>query len=143
MARKLKNFKPRIRNSWVNMKTRCNNPKSTRYYLWGGRGISYDPKWETFKGFIEDMGSTYQEGLTLDRIDNNKGYSKENCRWATRKEQSYNRRTNIRFTFKNITQTLTEWAEVLNIKRSTLAQRIYVYKWSIERALTQEVEIHG
>lgn len=74
------------------MKQRCNNPNCDAYKNYGGRGITYPESWEKFKGFLEDMGIR-PEGMTLDRIDNEKNYSKENCRWATDEQQSQNRRT--------------------------------------------------
>lgn len=70
----------KVYNIWSNMRARCNNPKNVGYYLYGGRGITYDPKWETFEGFWEDMEDGYEDSLSLDRIDNNKGYYKSNCR---------------------------------------------------------------
>lgn len=74
------------------MKGRCSDKNNKDYELYGGRGISYDPKWSTFDGFFEDMGETYADDLELDRIDVDGNYCKENCRWATGSEQSYNKR---------------------------------------------------
>ncbi len=118
------------------MKTRCDNPNSTNYAYWGGRGIGYSPKWVNFEEFYEDMKEGYADNLSLDRIDNNKGYSKENCRWATREQQQNNARNNHIFDFNDMKKTLSEWARYLNIKRSTLSQRYFVYKWGIEKCLT-------
>ena len=79
-------------NIWVNMKQRCDNPKQPRYIDYGGRGISVCDKWQTsFENFLEDMGKR-PEGMTLDRIDNDKGYYPENCRWATYQQQNLNKR---------------------------------------------------
>lgn len=77
---------------WQNLKARCKNPNSESYEDYGGRGISYDPKWETFEGFWEDMQEGYSPELSLDRVDVNGGYCKENCRWTTYSVQSFNRR---------------------------------------------------
>jgi len=77
--------------SWADMKTRCNNPNSKDYHLYGGRGINYDPAWESFESFYLDMGEK-PHGLTLDRIDNSKGYFKNNCRWASIILQATNKR---------------------------------------------------
>ena len=82
-------YKTATYNSWDSMKQRCTNPKNRRWKHYGGRGISYDSRWEFFENFLEDMGEC-PEGLTLDRIDVNGNYCKENCRWATDSVQGYN-----------------------------------------------------
>lgn len=115
------------------MKTRCTNEKVNCFKNYGGRGINFCDKWETFGGFFDDMYLSYKDNLTLERVDNNGNYSKENCRWATKKEQARNRRTTNLIRGK----TLAEWSEILGIKRSTLAQRFYVYGWSVDRVLTK------
>src|SRR5574337_184236 len=80
-------------HSWASMKSRCNDIHNIKYHLYGGRGISYDKRWEIFTNFLDDMGEK-PYNKTLDRIDTNKNYCKENCRWATILEQNFN--TNIR-----------------------------------------------
>lgn len=79
---------------WNTMKCRCCNPNDARWDYYGGRGIKVCKKWMRFIGFWEDMGSSYKEGLSLERRDNNKGYSKSNCYWATQTQQLRNTRRN-------------------------------------------------
>jgi len=78
--------------TWYSIKGRCNNPRIDSYPYYGLRGITYTPKWETFEGFYEDMGKR-PEGKTIDRIDPDGNYTKDNCRWATAKEQRANQRS--------------------------------------------------
>jgi hypothetical protein len=107
-------------NIWRGMKSRCTNPNEPNYQNYGGRGINYDPSWETFEGFWRDMKEGYAADLVIERIDNNQGYSKANCRWATVEEQGYNMRTNVNLTHNGKTQTITEWANELGLDRRRL-----------------------
>jgi hypothetical protein len=77
---------------WQGMKTRCSNPNAIKYDQYGGAGITYDERWESFEAFWNDMGKTYQDGLTLERIDSTLGYTKENCKWANYSEQNRHRK---------------------------------------------------
>ena len=76
---------------WKSMKQRCNNPSVVNFDIYGGRGITYDPRWEDFRNFYEDMNDGFREHLELDRIDVNGNYCKENCRWVTHNENNYNK----------------------------------------------------
>lgn len=82
------------KHSWKSMKSRCDDPAREEYKNYGGRGITYDPRWWWFENFLTDMGLRPQ-GLTLDRVDNNGNYSKDNCRWATWSEQMLNTRIRV------------------------------------------------
>lgn len=83
-----------IYSSWHHMKQRCLNPNNNRYKCYGGEGKTVCDKWLEFEGFLEDMGPSHVEGLTIERIDNSKGYFKENCKWIPREEQPKNQRRN-------------------------------------------------
>ena len=130
----------RLYNIWSSMKARCMNPNSDAYDNYGGRGITVCESWLDFEQFKNwAMSSGYNDTLTIERIDVNKGYCPENCTWATRIDQARNRRSSRYLTYNNETHTLAEWADILNIKYHTLCSRINNYGWSIEKAFTTPV----
>ena len=122
-------------HSWNGMKDRCKNPKSTFYSYYGGRGIKVCKRWEIFENFFEDMGEAPKH-LTIDRIDSNSGYFKENCKWSSREEQIRNRRNSLYFMYKGETKYLKDWADDLGISYSVLWSRLRNYNWSVVRAFT-------
>lgn len=125
-------------NIWSNMKQRCINKNGRGYKNYGGRGIKVCDRWlNSFENFLEDMGERPVK-LTLDRIDNDGDYCKENCRWATRTTQNRNSRHCNKLTFNGETLTLREWSEKLDIKVCTLNYRVYVAKWDIKDVLTKK-----
>lgn len=109
---------------WNQMKQRCHNPSHPMWSYYGERGIIVCERWrESFENFILDMGRR-PEGGTIERIDNDAGYSIENCRWATRREQLLNRRTNRMVSFYGKSMTATEWSEISQIRLRVILNRI-------------------
>lgn len=115
-------------NVWVGIKYRCYNPNDPRYLDWGGRGITICDRWlDSFENFLEDMGEK-PKGLSLDRLDNDKEYSKENCRWATPREQNQNRRNNKNYRLASgDIVCITEASRRLNVNYSTLVKYLTKY----------------
>lgn len=106
--------------AWAGMKRRCLNKKCNVYEYYGGRGITFDPRWKKFKEFLRDMGKCPDNKLTLERKDSNKNYSKENCCWADRNAQARSKR-NTRWVLLNDEKiTVYELADRFNVKRATM-----------------------
>ena len=121
--------------AWRNMKDRCYNKKDKNFKTYGGRGITVCEQWRnSFENFLKDMGKKPSKKHSLDRVDNNKGYSPDNCKWVTMQEQSNNRRSNKRISFQGITMTIAQWARFRGITYPALAQRIR-NNWDIAKAL--------
>lgn len=125
---------------WMRMMQRCYSHNNASYKRYGGRGISVCESWHSVENFIRDMEDGFVEGLTLDRIDNNKGYSKENCRWATQKEQANNRHNNRVLDYNGESKTCSEWADILGISSACIIRRLNSGK-SVEDALSPKTVI--
>lgn len=122
---------------WRDMMRRCYDVKQSCYDRYGGRGISVCDEWHNVESFIQWCESQpFKTGLTIDRIDNNKGYSPENCRFVTLKENQNNRSSNHVISYAGKSQTITEWAEETGLTPSCLYGRINRLGWSVERALS-------
>ena len=127
---------------WVGMKTRCYNPKHPWYKHYGARGIVTCEEWKKFDNFMHDMLGTYNQHVTdfgevntsIDRINPDIGYNKQNCRWATKLEQSNNARNNIKITYQGQTKTLYEWCDIIGMSYSKLWQRIFALKLPLKIA---------
>ena len=123
--------------TWQNMHRRCTEKNNKEYDRYGGRGIRVCEEWAEFEPFWRDMKDGYEDNLTLDRIDNDGDYTKENCRWATPKEQSNNKRNNVLLTYKGKTKTVAEWSRELGVNAKMVYKRVK-RGWDDERALTQK-----
>ena len=117
--------KTKLYRVWTSMRQRCNNPNNKRYKDYGGRGIKICDEWNNFSNFFKWANEHgYHEGLSIDRIDNDKGYSPQNCRWATMLTQNNNTRHCRRITYHGETHTVAEWERKLNMKCGILEQRL-------------------
>ena len=128
-----KQQRSRLYNIWMRMRSRCNNPNHQSYQYYGGKGITIDPRWDSFQIFKQEIGEPPTSRHTLDRIDSNKGYYASNCRWATRKEQAQNRSS----------CKLSTWSALLiraeyipgKVKQSDLAEKYGVCRRNISLIL--------
>lgn len=124
---------------WLEMKSRCHNPKASHFEYYGGQGVEVCERWrESFEAFLADVGPMpTPKHNTIDRIRNEKGYEPGNVRWATRAEQMRNTRRNVNVTYDGRTMCLTDWATELGINFKTLRYRLK--RWGVQRAFTEPV----
>lgn len=139
LAKKHGLSKTRLHNIWHSMYCRCYYPSTNQYKNYGGKGIEVCEEWKNAEGFVNfyewAINNGYDEKLTLDRIDNEKNYCPENCRWSTSKFQSNHKTNNVYYTFKNKTQTAKQWCEEYGILQTTLNDRLK-RGWTFEQTLT-------
>lgn len=121
--------------TWKHIHQRCYNEKSNAFKNYGARGIAVSDEWKCFDRFFEDMGNP-PKGYSIERVDNNKGYSKENCIWAENyKIQLNNTRNNVFLEFKGLSKTISQWSEYLNVNHESIRSR-YKAGWSSEKILS-------
>ena len=137
-----KEYELKLRSIFYGIRGRCNDYKDCRY---GGRGIKC--LWNTYEDFEKDMYDSFVEHIekygeketSIDRIDVNGNYCKENCRWLTNKEQANNRRSNDNITYNGETHNITQWAEILGMGVSVLRQRLRKLHWDVDKAFLTPV----
>ena len=116
----------RLYRIWLNMRCRCNTVTNPNYQEYGARRINVCEEWDAYEAFeIWALTHGYSDDLTLDRINNNKGYSPENCRWATAQQQANNRRSSKVYMLNNESHTAAEWARIKGMPYKSFMNRIY------------------
>lgn len=127
--------RPPLYTTWQSIRTRCLNESHKQYANYGGRGITICSRWNNFSLFAEDMGPR-PEGFTIERIDNNKGYSPDNCRWATYAEQRRNTRANRFVEIMGMRLCATDWAHYMKVDKSFVSKSLLKHgDIAIERML--------
>ncbi len=122
---------------WDGIKQRCNNSKCREYKYYGGRGIQISKEWQnSFRTFLNDMGERPSDNHSIERLDNDKNYCKENCKWVTKKEQANNTRHNVLIEHEGKTQNLTQWCEELKLDYKLIHSRLRRGKTFIEAIST-------
>ena len=128
----------KVYEAWGNMRRRCYDKTNPGYKTYGAMGITVCDEWrKSFEAFYADMGEPPSPGHSLDRIDYTKGYSPENCRWATISEQANNKSVNRLITYNGKTQNVAQWANEIGISKSTM--HIRFKRWSVEDAITRRL----
>jgi hypothetical protein len=121
---------------WRGMRSRCFCRSNISFPYYGGMGINICEEWNDFWSFVDDMGPRPSKRHQIERIDNSKGYDRNNCRWATRLEQQSNTKRNRWLTINGTSKTLSEWGRTLGLPKSTIRFRLRK-GWSIANALTR------
>lgn len=122
-------------NTWQSMKKRCLSKNHRSYKHYGGRGITVCSEWvNSFDNFLNDMGCRPSNLYSIERVDNNKGYSKDNCIWVLNDKQSQNQRTTINIEYNGETHCLSEWARKLNMSAAKLHYRLFKANYSLKKA---------
>jgi hypothetical protein len=127
-----RNFNPELRGCsytpeykvWNNFKNRCTNPKANNYHRYGGRGIKVCDEWQKFEGFIKDMGKRPTKYHTIERVDNDGDYCKDNCKWVTRGEQARNRSTNVFVVFDGRRRVIKDVAKEVGLTHQLILRRM-------------------
>lgn len=126
--------KSRTYVSWLAMKVRCDKPSYPQYRDYGGRGITYDPRWARFDNFLADMGEA-TPGMSLDRKDNDGPYTRNNCRWATRLEQAQNKRNTIEVDHNGEKISLRRYCDIHNLPYDLIKTRLRRLGWDLQKAI--------
>lgn len=127
--------------SWSEMRQRCHNPNNDKYKWYGARGISVCARWrDSFENFYEDMGAR-PDGMTLDRIETNGNYEKDNCRWATKQTQMNNMRSNRVVSVDGRELTMTEASRIWHVPVGTIWRRLQL-GWATDDAVKRTVRAH-
>jgi len=126
--------------SWQHMLRRCDTPNTDSSHLYFEKGIRVCERWKIFLNFLEDMGNAPTVTHSIDRLDNNKGYYKENCRWATKIEQSRNTNRNKLIEYNGEVKCMSEWAETFNIKYGVVVKRFQM-GWCAVKVFTTPISV--
>lgn len=136
--------KTRLYQIWYNMVTRCYNTNDPHFQHYGARGIAVCEAWHKYENFRDwALSNGYQNTLTIERSDVDGNYHPDNCTWASRKQQANNKRTSRFIEFDGERRTVAEWAERLGMDKRALWDRLFVQKWSVERALTTPLRVRS
>jgi len=127
--------------SWSHMKSRCQDIKNQDYHRYGGRGITVCKEWEIYENFLADMGRRPSSAHSLDRIENNSGYHKGNCKWSTKIEQNRNKRNNRLIEYQQKIITLSELSEKTGIPPDIITYRLKK-GWGVDRAVETQVRLY-
>lgn len=131
-------YNTKIYRTWCDIRRRCYDPKNSRYHNYGGRGIKVCERWlENFENFYEDMGDKPGPEYSIDRIDVNGDYCKENCKWSTDKEQANNKTNNRYLIFNSEKLTITEFSKRINISQNTIRKYLSL-GWTTEEISTKK-----